>query len=74
MRKREMRGYGGNHHKKLGHKRISCAKQLTIPDPAGTTPDPAGTTPDPAGTTPDPAGTPPDPACKNTDTRSSKPN
>jgi len=40
-RKREMRGDGGNHHEKLGHKRISCASQLTIPDTAGTWPDPA---------------------------------
>jgi len=40
-RKREMRGDGGNHHEKLGLKRISCASQLTIPDTAGTSPDPA---------------------------------
>jgi hypothetical protein len=39
-RKKEIRGYGGNHDKTLGHYRISCASQLTIPDPAGTTPDP----------------------------------
>ena len=36
-----MWGDGGNHHEKLGHKRISCASQLTIPDMAGTSPDPA---------------------------------
>jgi len=41
MRMREMRGDGGNHHEKLGLKRISCASQLTIPDTAGTSPDPA---------------------------------
>ena len=40
-RKREMRGYGGNHHEKLGLKRIQCASQLTIPDTAGKSPDPA---------------------------------
>jgi len=32
----------GNHHEKLGLKKISCASQFTIPDPAGTSPDPAG--------------------------------
>jgi hypothetical protein len=32
---------GGNHHEKLGLKRIPCASQFTIPDTAGTTPDPA---------------------------------
>jgi len=37
-----MRGDGGNHHDKLGIKRILCASQLTIPDTAGTTPDSAG--------------------------------
>jgi len=41
-RKREMRGYGGNHHEKLGLERISCASQFTIPDRAGMSPDPAG--------------------------------
>jgi len=41
-RKREIRGDGGNHHEKLGLKRISCASQFTIPDTAGTSPDPAG--------------------------------
>jgi len=30
-RKREMWGYGGNHHEKLGLKKILCARQLTIP-------------------------------------------
>jgi hypothetical protein len=34
-----MRGDGGNHHEKLGLKKISCASQFTIPDTAGTTPD-----------------------------------
>jgi len=36
---REMRGDGGNHHEKLGLKKISCASQFTIPDTAGTSPD-----------------------------------
>ena len=40
LTKREMRGYGGNYHEKLGLKRILCASQFTIPDTAGTTPDP----------------------------------
>ena len=35
-----MRGDGGNHHAKLGLKRIMHANQLTIPDTADTTPDP----------------------------------
>jgi len=39
-RKREMRRYGGNHHEKLGLRRISCASQFTIPDTAGMSPDP----------------------------------
>jgi hypothetical protein len=38
-RKREMRGYGGNHHEKLWLKRNSCASQLIIPATAGTSPD-----------------------------------
>jgi len=38
-RKRAMRGYGGNHHEKLGLKRFSCASQFTIPDRAGRSPD-----------------------------------
>jgi len=37
-RMREMRG---DHHEKLGFKRISCASQFTIPDTAGTSPNPA---------------------------------
>jgi len=44
-RKREIRGDGGNHHEKLGLKRILCVSQLTIPDTAGTSPDPAVITP-----------------------------
>jgi hypothetical protein len=36
-----MRGYGGNHHEKLGFKRIPCASQLTIPDTAGKSPNSA---------------------------------
>jgi len=35
-----MRGDGGNHHEKLGLKRISCASQFTIPDTAGMSTDP----------------------------------
>ena len=38
-RMREMRGDGGNHHEKLGLRRISCSRQFTIPDMAGTSPD-----------------------------------
>jgi len=40
-RNREMTGCGGNHHQKLGHKRIPCDSQWTIPNPAGSTPYPA---------------------------------
>jgi len=40
MKKRKLRGYRGNHHEKLGLKRILCASQFTIPNTAGTTPDP----------------------------------
>jgi len=40
-RKREIRGDGGNHHEKLGLRRIWNASQFTIPDMAGTSPDPA---------------------------------
>jgi len=40
MRKREMTGDGGNHHEKLGIKRIACASQCTVPDTADTRPDP----------------------------------
>ena len=39
-RKREMRGYGGNHHENVGLKIRSCARQFTIPDRAGRSPDP----------------------------------
>ena len=59
-RKREMRGYGGDHHEKLGLKRISSVSQLTIPNRASTSPDPACSYTDPrssefnqAGRTPD---------------------
>jgi len=45
-RKREMRGYGVNHHEKLGLRRIRYASQFTIPDAAGTSPDPAFTNTD----------------------------
>jgi hypothetical protein len=40
-RKREMRGYEGNHHEKMGLMRIPCLSQLTIPDTAGKSPDAA---------------------------------
>jgi len=65
-RKREMRGYGGNHHEILGLKRISCASQLTIPDTAGTSPDPACNITDTRSFQPNQA-------CDYTDTRSSQP-
>jgi len=45
-RKREIREDGGNHHEKLGLKRISCASQCTIPDMPGMSPDPVGNNPD----------------------------
>ena len=35
-----MRGDGGNHQERLGHKRISCASQFTMPNMAGMSPDP----------------------------------
>jgi len=38
-KKRQMTGYGGNHHEKLGLMRISCVSQFTIPDMAGTSPN-----------------------------------
>jgi len=41
MRKREMRGDGGNLDEELGLKRISCASQFTIPDMEGSSPNPA---------------------------------
>jgi len=40
-RYREMSGYGGNQHEKLGLKRTSCVSQFTIPNTAGTSPNPA---------------------------------
>ena len=48
-RKREMRGYQGNHHEKLGLKIISYVSQFTIPDTAATRssqPNLASRTPD----------------------------
>jgi len=38
MRKRVMRGDGGNHHQKLGFKKILCASQFSIPDTASMSP------------------------------------
>jgi len=55
-----MRGDGGNHHEKLGLKRISCASQLTIPDTAGTTPNPAGKNTDTRSSKPNQASRTPD--------------
>ena len=40
-RKREMRGYRGNHYENLRLKIIQCASQFTIPDTAGTSHNPA---------------------------------
>jgi len=37
---RERRGDAGNHHEKLGLKRILCASRFTIPDTAGMSPNP----------------------------------
>jgi len=39
---KEMWEYGGNHHEKLGLRKILCASHLTILNMAGTAPDPAG--------------------------------
>jgi len=41
MRKREMRGDGGNYHDNLELKRILCMRQFNIPNRAGTSPNPA---------------------------------
>jgi len=59
-RKREIRGDGGNHHEKLGLKRISCASQFTIPDTARTCPDPAGNNTDTRSSKPNQASRSPD--------------
>jgi hypothetical protein len=59
-RKREMRGYGGNHHEKLGLKIISCASQFTIPDTAGPSSDPACIYTDTRSSQPNPASRTPD--------------
>jgi len=55
-----MRGDGGNHHEKLGLKRISCASQFTITDAAGTSPDPAGNTTNTRSSKPNQASRAPD--------------
>jgi len=55
-----MRGDEGNHHEKLGLKRISSASRLTIPDTAGTTPDPAGKNTDTRPSQPNQASPTPD--------------
>jgi len=59
-RKREIGGYGGNHHEKLGLKIISCASQFTIPDTAGTSPDSACNYTDTRSSQPNPASRTPD--------------
>jgi len=59
-RKREMRGYVGNHHEKLGLKIISCARQFTIPDTAGTSPNVASNYTDTYSSIPNPASRTPD--------------
>jgi len=46
MRKRRIRGDGGNHHAKVRLQRILCASQSTFPDMAGMSPDQAGYKPD----------------------------
>jgi len=58
--KTDIRGDGGNHHEKLGLKRISGASQFTIPDTAGTSPDPAGNNTDTRSSEPNQA-------CRTTD-------
>jgi len=55
-----IRGDGGNHHKKLGIQRISCASQLTIPDTAGTSPNPSGNNTDRRSSKPNQASHTPD--------------
>jgi len=55
-----MRGEWGNHHEKLGLKRISCVIQFTIPDTAGTCSDPACTNTDTRSSQPNQASRTPD--------------
>ena len=57
---REIRGDGGNHHKNLGLRRISCVSQFTIPDTAFTSPDPACKYTDTSSPPPDLASCTPD--------------
>jgi len=59
-RKTEMRGDRGNHHEKLGLKRISCANQFTIPDTAGMSPDLEGNISDTRSDKPNQASRTPD--------------
>jgi len=59
-RKREIRGDVGNHHGKLGLKRILCAGLFTIPDMAGTSSDPAGNNTDMRSSKPNQASRTPD--------------
>jgi len=60
MRKREMRGYEGIHHEKLGIKRIWCASEFTIPTTEGTSPDPVCNYTDTRSSQPKQAGRSPD--------------
>jgi hypothetical protein len=46
LRKREIRGDGGNRDEKLGLNRILCASKLTIPESARRSSDPACNNPD----------------------------
>jgi len=54
-RKREIRGDGGNHHEKLGLKRIFCASDFTIPNTASKSPDPVGNNTDTSSSKPNQA-------------------
>jgi len=55
-----MRGDGGNHHEKLGLRRISCANQFAILNTAGMSPDPACNITDTRSSQPNQAGCTPD--------------
>ena len=57
---RKQRGFWGNHHEKLGLKRISCVSQFNISDTAGTTPDMACNYTDTRSSQPNPASRTPD--------------
>jgi len=59
-RKREMGGYGGNHHEERGLKIILCASQFTIPDTGGMSSDPVCNYTDTRSSQPNPASRTPD--------------